>query len=370
MHIFRKCTGLLTLLSSVIVPFTAQANQDVQGFWASGYGNGNGGQLQLQLTIIDGIGELKLDSQNWGDLGFAICEYLFPVEGGQAGPVLRNTGAGTGNCPDALGIQMSRPSSDLLAVTFDSPAIGTDAFEFGGILTPLDPAARHAPIPGFDVLGAAPGMTEAEIDAIVTEKGFARAADRDQIDQFDGYAIDRRAWGRSPDENGKPTDWIFATFTARKDWLPDEVPVASSVGRDWNIPTSEAISGATLVNSLAQKYGPRSNSINEDRLYDRAGNALADAFSCPDGFHQQVRTSYQMSDTLGEEDVQVTCGGILDGYIGTDSSSGRAIRLMLRLTDPDPLRDDFWKTWSHSEGARLKTVYEGVSGATGAAPEL
>lgn len=344
-------------MSSALVPFAAQANQDVQdvqGFWASGYGNGNGGQIQL--TIIDGIGALRLDSQNWGDLGFALYEYLFPVEGGQTGQVLRNTGAGTGNCPDALGVQLQRPSAEMLAVTLDSPAIGTDAFGFGGILTPLDPAARHAPIPGFDVLGTAPGMTEAEIDAILTEKGFSRTLDRKRSDDYGTHTLDMRAWGRSPDEKGKPTDWIFATFTARKDWLPDEVPVASSVGRDWNIPTSEAISGATLVNSLAQKYGPRSNSINEDRLYDRAGNALADAFSCPDGFHQQVRTSYQMSDMLGEEDVQVTCGGILDGYIGTDSSSGRAIRLMLRLTDPDPLRDDFWKTWSHAEGARLKTV--------------
>ena len=30
----------------------------------------------------------------------------------------------------------------------------------------------------------------------------------------------------------------------------------------------------------------------------------------------------------------------------------------------------FWATWGHAEGARLKTLHDGVSGATGAAPEL
>ena len=75
-------------------------------------------------------------------------------------------------------------------------------------------------------------------------------------------------------------------------------------------------------------------------------------------------------DVLFYPDVFVTCGPVLNGYIGTDSATGRAVALKLRITDPDPIWNDFWQTWSHTEAARLKSVYDGVTSATGAAPEL
>lgn len=351
-------------------PAVAQGAPDVQGFWAGGYVDGRGGQIQFQLTIIDGLGELKYDTSNWGDLGFSICEYLFPVENGQPGKVLRNSGAGTGDCLGEPVFTLTRANKDVLSLAFTNPEIDLEAAELSGVLRPFDPAEAHAPIANLDILGATPGMTLDQIEQLLGDKGYARQENRDRLMEYQDFTRDMLAWGRAPNDQGKPTDWFFASFSAKKSWAPDDAPVAMSIARDWTIPTSEAIAGATMVESLATKYGPRSNSINEARFYDRSGTVLQDAYSCGDGPHQPIQSSYQLDDELGNEEISVTCGAVLDAYVSTDSSTGRAVRLKLRITDPDPLWDDFWKTWSHSEGARIKAVYEGVAGATGKAPEL
>ncbi|MEY4696488.1 MAG: hypothetical protein RIT14_916, partial [Pseudomonadota bacterium] len=367
--------SLYNLLQSGVValalasPVLAQDTPDVQGYWAGGYTDGQGGEIQFELTVIDGIGELTYNSTNWGALGFAICEYVFALENGQPGTVTRNSGAGTGDCLEAPAFTLSRPAPDTLAVAFANPEVALDTVELGGILRPFSAADAHAPVPGMDILGAAPGMTLDQIDAALSDKDYARITERDQTLEYDGYVIEQMAWGRGEDDYGNPIDWIFATFTSRKSWAPDEVPVATYVGREWSVPESEAISGTTMIESLASKYGPRSNTINEDRLYDRAGAVLADSYACPEGVHQPIPSNYLLGSEVGEEEIHVTCGPILAGYVGTDSGTGRAVLLKLRLTDPDPLWDDFWKTWSHGEAARLTSIHDGVTNATGAAPE-
>ena len=365
-HFAQSCVvGLLAA-----APVAAQGAGDVQGYWAGGYTDGQGGEIQFELTVIDGVGELKYNASNWGALGFAICEYLFPLENGQPGKVTRNSGAGTGDCLAEPAFTLDRPAPDTLTLAFANPEVALDSVELGGILRPFDPATAHAPVAGLDILGVAPGMTFDAIDAALTEKGYARQETRDGTLEYDGFTIAQRAWARGADADGQPDDWVFATFTAAKDWMPDETPVATDVGRDWQIPEAEGIAGATMVDTLAKKYGPRSNTINEDRMYDRVGQVMADSYTCPEGIHQPVLSNYMLESESGSEEVAVTCGPILKAYVGTDSSTGRATWLKLRITDPDPLWHDFWLTWSHGEGARLKTVYDAVTGATGAAPEL
>lgn len=361
--------GLATALCFA-APAVATAADTPDGYWAGGYVNSQSGEIQFELTMIDGIGQLKYNASNWGALGFAICEYVFPLEGGQPGKVTRNSGAGTGDCLAEPAFTFTRPTTDVLAVTFKNPEFELDAVELAGILRPFDPAQAHAPVAGLDILGAAPGMTFEQIDAVLTEKGYARAEDADNVLEFEGFTQDQRAWSRSPDENGTPTDWVHATFTAKKDWLPEDTPVAADLGRDWNIPTAEGIAAATMADTLAKKYGPRSNSANETRMYDRAGQVMLDTYSCPEGTHQPIPSHYTLRSETGTEEVSVTCGPILTGFLVGDSQTGRAMLLKLRITDPDLVWKDFWATWSHSEGARLKLIYDGVTGATGAAPEL
>lgn len=360
--------GLTSL--TLLCPVAALADSDVQGYWAGGYIDGQGGEIQFEMTVIDGYGLLKYDTSNWGALGFAICEYVFALEGGQPGKLTRNSGAGTGECLETPAFTVSRPGPDGVPLVFASDEIALDTVELAGILRSLDPTEAHAPVAGLDVLGAAPGMSFDEIDAILTEKGYVRHEAGDTVLEYDGFTIGHRAWGRSPDESDTPTDWVYATFTAAKDWAPDETPVATHVGREWDIPESEGISGATMVDTLAKKYGPRSNDISEDRMYDRAGQIMLDTLSCPEGAHQPINANYALRSESGEEQVHVTCGPIVRAYVGTDSSSGRAVSLKLRVTDPDPVWADFWSTWSHTEGARIKSLHDGVTGATGAAPEL
>ena len=265
---------------------------------------------------------------------------------------------------------MARPTPETLTLSFANPEVALDAVEMGGILRPFDPAQAHAPIAGLDILGIAPGMTFDQIDPLLTGKDYARKEDRDRVLEYQGFTIEQKAWGKGADEYDNPTDWVFVTFTSKKEWAADEVPVATDVSREWNIPEADGIAGATMVDTLAKKYGPRSNDINEDRLYDRAGQVLVGAFSCAEGMHQPLMSNYTLASEVGEEEISVTCGAILKAYVGTDSSTGRATVLKIRLTDPDPIWADFWSTWGHNEAARLKSIYDGVTGATGAAPEL
>lgn len=351
-------------------PLLAQGTPDVQGYWAGGYTDGQGGEIQFELTLIDGIGELKYNTSNWGALGYAICEYVFALENGQPTKITRNSGAGTGDCLAEPALTIARPSPEVLALTFANPEVALDVVELGGILRPFDSAEAHAPVAGLDILGIAPGMTQEAIDAALSDKDYARVESRDRVLEYDGFTIDQLAWGTKPGEDGEPTDLVFVTFTARKSWAPDDVPVATNVGRDWSIPESEALAEATLVDTLAKKYGPRSNDINQDRLFDRAGVLMTDSYDCPAGVHQPVPSTWQMDGEIGEETVGVACGPQLKAMVVGDSSTGRAIVMKLRLVDPDPLWADFWQTWSHTEAVRLKTVYDGVTGATGAAPEL
>jgi hypothetical protein len=365
-----------TLLQSCVVsvaaiaPVVAQTAPDTQGYWAGGYVDGQGGEIQFEMTIAGDVGELTYNASNWGALGFAICSYVFEVDGGLPGKLTRNSGAGTGDCLAEPAFTVARPDADHLVLTFANPEVALDAVELGGILRPFTTAEAHAPVPGLDILGIAPGMTMDQIDPVLSEKGYARQDVRDRVLDYQGFAIDQRAWGKGADENGNPTDWVFATFTSRRDWDSSAVPVATDVGREWAIPEADAIAGVTLVDSLAGKYGPRSNTINEDRFYDRAGKVMAESYGCTGGIHQPVRSNYLLAGEVGEEDVSVACGPVLRAYVGTDSSTGRASLLKIRITDPDPLQADFWATWSHGEAERMRLVHDAVTGATGAAPEL
>lgn len=366
MNILRACA----ICTALVSPVLAQTPPDLRGYWAGGYMNGQGGQIDFVLTVVEDVGELKYNASNWGSLGFSICEYVFQIENGIPGKLTRNSGAGTGDCLTEPAFTATRTNAETLTLTFANPEIDLETAELGGVLRPFDPAEAHAPIAGLDILGVAPGMTFDQIDGILAEKGYARQENRDRPLEYLGFTIDQKAWGKGADSNGNPTDWLFVTFTARKDWAPDEVPVATDVGREWTILEADGISGATMVETLAKKYGPRSNNINENRYYDRSGQVLADAYVCPQGMHQPLRSNYILASEVGEEEISVTCGAILTAYIGTDSATGRASLLKMRLTDPDPVWADFWATWGHDEAKRLKSVYDGVTGATGAAPEL
>ena len=82
------------VVSAVLVsPAFSQTAPDIRGYWAGGYTDGQGGEIQFEMTVIEDVGELKYNATNWGALGFAICEYVFPVKNGVPGKVTRNSGA-------------------------------------------------------------------------------------------------------------------------------------------------------------------------------------------------------------------------------------------------------------------------------------
>ena len=203
------------VVSAVLVsPAFSQTAPDIRGYWAGGYTDGQGGEIQFEMTVIEDVGELKYNATNWGALGFAICEYVFPVENGVPGKVTRNSGAGTGDCLAEPAFTVARPAPETLTLTFANPEVALDAVEMGGILRPFDSAQAHAPIAGLDILGIAPGMTFDQIDPLLTGKDSERKEDSDRVLEYQGFTIEQKAWGKGADEYDNPTDWVFVTFTS------------------------------------------------------------------------------------------------------------------------------------------------------------
>jgi hypothetical protein len=76
-HLTREATGknimkIKTILQSCIVsvwmvsPVFAQDAADIRGYWAGGYTDGQGGEIQFEMIVIEDVGQLKYDTNNWG----------------------------------------------------------------------------------------------------------------------------------------------------------------------------------------------------------------------------------------------------------------------------------------------------------------
>ena len=359
-----------SLASTLAMPTLAQADASVEGYWAAGYSDGQGGDINFELTVVGDFGQFRYTSSNWESMGFGRCEYVFSVKSGAVSEIFHNSGADVGICLDNVSFAAHQTTRDSVQLILGDAEFGLEAVELSGIIRPSPDPDRLGHVTELDVLGIAPGMTLETIDNLLIPKGFVRDNSRESVFSFEDYVIDHKAWRRDIDASGVPQDWVFVTFTSKKDWAPEELPIAATIGREWTIPAADSMTTDAMLKTLTEKYGAPSVPGGQDWLYDQSGRLVPGGQSCGETPHQKITVNYMFLDETGTDEVSASCSAVIRSHVGSAPSTGRATQLKLILADVNTAWADYWLIWRHFEGQRLEGIFDAVSTSTGAAPDL
>ena len=353
----------LSLLASQSA--SAQSNE---GFWGGGYRSSSGGSIRLAMQIVEGVGELKADINNWNNLGYGDCSYYFGSAVDGFTKTFLNTAESLESCPDDLGLKLTRQTDNTMLVEFSNAKM-LERAELTAGLRPFEDGDRRSPVDSLDILGVRLGMSYDEAAEILTAAGFEESRDSEGLRTSDTYQLRTVVFGRDM-KNQVYQDVVAASLT----WEPlgkRENGLIKGISRSWTISPDQNLASATLKSALENKYGPSDDRYGETRSFDRSGRLSDSQNYCMKGPLQDL--SYAIDGPRGAQASGRTspqCGPQLQGRVTDDSRTGKATELRLYLADPDLVWKDFWETWSVGEKERIQTILSSVSGATGAAPEL
>ncbi|KGF68817.1 hypothetical protein LL06_14460 [Hoeflea sp. BAL378] len=358
-------------------PVAAQAqNDDVlnrQGVWGGGYSRGRSEKISLELHVIRDVGQLEIDFRGWEPVKFANCQYVFDASVTGDFDLLLNGSHGTPEeCPVDFSVGFKRTGPDAAELTFTNASF-LDNAELSAGLRPLRDADRRASVEGLDVLGVATGMAQDAVEASLEKTGYAPMPDWTQVVQArdESWSLETRSYVRQQDGD----EWgdVFTVQYSPNVKGEENGNRAALISRNWKIPEDQNVSELTLVRALKDKYGPIL-SMGEDRAWDRNGENLTTYDDrrqrCAEGSLQQLPFSISFRESSLRSGANPYCGPTADIRIQTGINSGIATGLNVFVMDPDEIWDGFWRTWSAGEYAKLKQLFDSVSGATGAAPEL
>jgi len=350
---------------SLTTPAFAQENPN-DGYFASGYNFSAGGSIQLNITLFDDLARLQTEIRETQAIGFAVCTYVFKLEGNAAETVILDTAqVASDDCPRDFGLRFERVSLDKLNVTFDGAEF-LETAEFVALLRPLSGDELYNPIEGLDVLGIKPGMKATEARAAALDMGFEQAEQWSLTTTGDGWKATDEVFVRKPAPNNRWYEILTLGLSAVTEDGSDN-PVVTRIGRKWTIQAEENVVAATLENALREKYGPPRNPGQLRVSYDRLGNAGADINSCKIGSLQSVQYGLAQI-SLSDGQTFPGCGPQIGGVLRA-GPNGLATSLDISVTDTGLVWDSFWRSWSFAERRDIQTLYEGMT-ATGSAPEL
>lgn len=259
----------VTMSSSL--PAQSQTTTPEEGVWFGGYVLGRD-DITFEMVVVNGVGQLDIESDNWGALGFARCRYQFAVSGGAVPEAFLNQGTGTPeNCPIEMSFDISRTGPDDAALVLPvalQDQLNLERIEMRAGLRPLRAEDRRANIPSFDILGVAPGMTTQTVSSILAAAGFTLMEEPNLM--YEGFSRPQQIWGRSPSAEGVFSDQLLVSFSAEADWIPVP-PVVAQVARRLSLSAEQGVTELVLQNALREKYGPPENGYNENRAWTRDG---------------------------------------------------------------------------------------------------
>ncbi|TNC45133.1 hypothetical protein FHG66_20280 [Rubellimicrobium rubrum] len=353
----HSCTALLSTV--LIAAATASQAQDVladlQGYWSGSYGPP--ANASFDVMLLGAVGEITLDVPVPDEILSANCRYILAVEPGTASGSI--DGDSDGGCPDAMTFAFRDDGADMLVLEFlDGPlAQGLEGVEEIAVPVVLRPLAEAETPSGFvapDILGVRPGMTAAEAEAILSDKGYA--LQEPQLREGEGFTVTDLNWVRN---EGQEWDTVGLGFTAQVEGDGAE-PRIMRVSRSWTMTSETGVTVSSLRDSLTTKYGtPNGIPSNEDQpiwVFDRAGNRpevrLYDldcgevpAFSLPGG----------MVGSWSMQEIPVSCLAIVGADIQPSfDGDGLAGRLDMDVLDLDLMLADFWATWRHGNVLRIE----------------
>lgn len=352
----------------------AAALEDVAGIWQGGLRQGNG-RIQVTLHYVRDVAELEMQLNRWADIRSASCRYQMRAPAPQNVPALLNGSWGNPeHCPRDFTVTATRTGADTLTLRLNETAFLSE-IALQASRRPFREADRRAPIAGFDVLGVAPGMSEAEADSLLVAAGYQPLPDRTRSRRGlgDMWSAQTLFYGRQP-AGGEDWGDVFTLNLAAQLSGESGARRVVRVERDWRIPPDQNLSELTLITALDSKYGAAYGRNSTDRVWDRTGANLESSAArnsrCERGSLQPLRYRWARLRGEGNDTFNLYCGPIADIRIQTDSARQLADGLRIALYDPDEVWREDWLLWSAGEYPRLIASYEAVAGATGAAPEL
>lgn len=356
--------------AAVLLTSTATFAAENDGFYNVSYND-----IGLSLTQIGGFGELKIESNGFKSMSYGTCLVNFTRD--EAGAVKDMSPVATVNsakCPEALKFSIAPSDKGMYKITFtEGGDLAGETLDLYPVLVPMSDKFTVTAPKGFDILGLTPGLTRAELEASLTEKGFTKNDRWSETQEYtNGMKQSLDVWqkGQSDFSDSTPEDAINITYTTIAE---GEEEVALLIGRKWHIPKSANLSITNLKKSLDDKHGATTSGF-EKRIYNRAGELQPDAFqpACAEDVHlQSVSVPYRAISEGGTTELSASCGEAVE--IMTMQSydvAGAASQLNVTIAKGDLAYADFWKSWAPGELKGLEERYNLQANMTGATPNL
>ncbi|MGI6247752.1 MAG: hypothetical protein ACOYJQ_18625 [Pseudochelatococcus sp.] len=354
------------LVASLLCGASAHA-QSADGVWFGGYKKSRN-SINFQVTNIEGVGRIDIDSSGWEPIGYGRCQYVYHYPNLNVDDVHLNGSFGTPDkCPSTISFQMERVGLDSMKVTFTGGTPVVEAELFAG-LRPLRDEDRRVKIENLDIIGVKTGMSRADTEAVLKDAGYAHDEKATRV------AAGREGWTLETHYFVKGTEESDAIDTISVAYSETKTAKVMIVGRDWKIPESAKLTELTLKQALREKYGPAYSTITEERAYDRQGNNLPDGTDrnkiCKRQSLQEIKFDWQRKGEIYRGSINLYCGPFTNMRISAKPETGLASYLAQWIADPDEIWDNFWRTWSIGEHQKLDALYQSVAGAVGEAPKL
>lgn len=375
-HNYVIAVQLISAIALISPPVAADDNVVIerQGVWFGGYARGRSEKINIELRIIRDVGLLKIEFRRWEPVGSANCQYAFNSEKkDNIAPILNGSFGTPQNCPQDFSFDFTRKSPDGAVIRMNGASF-LPAAELNAGLRPFLESDRRANINGLDILGVATGMSLTEVERVLSDLNFTLMSDWTGVStgRGDFWRQETRYYVRQKDKEDKWGDTFTVQYSPMVSGDSTD-PRASMLSRRWTIPEEQRLSELTLLKALNDKYGP-ALPVGEDRAWDRLGANLTEyderRARCASGSIQQMPFSINFRESSYSSKADVYCGPTAGISIRTAPNTGIAGSLSIFIVDPDEVWDNFWRSWSAGEYETMRTIFESVSGATGAAPKL
>jgi len=367
------CSLLMTTSFATPVFSQSEGVMEQQGVWFGGYRRGRE-EISIEMKIIQDVGMADIKFKGWEPVGHSICQYVFDAStDGTIEPKLNESAGTPANCPQGWSFDFSRVGPDNAVARFSKADFLSEA-ELAAGLRPFTEDDRRSPVDGLDILGVATGMTKSEVETKLSSVGYEPTPEGSRVAEgrSGSWTQETSRFVRQEEEDGKWGDTFTVQYSSMLKTDSSE-PRAAIIARNWSVPADQGLSQLTLLKALEDKYGPTLRS-GLDRSWDRSGNNLTESAQkrqmCANGSLQMIDYSFNAARSSYNSRANLYCGPEAAIQVYGDSTSGTARSLSIRIVDPDELWGPFWNTWSEGQYSDLKTLYDNVSKATGAAPEL
>lgn len=371
----RHILKYLIAIAMLALPVSAAAN-DLEAIWFGGMAGGpqewdhKQAQITFQPVIIDDMIKLPLKADGWKGFAIATCNYYGRLnDAGEADLILNEASGNAERCPPGLSIRATRVGRDEMDFSVLGDAIvglPPTPMRLSVVLRDLE-ADEMATLPdGIDVLGIRPGMSFADAEKLLLDRGFKRHEKSDKTFQSQYRIGEWVVFGRDPHET---RDWEFADKVTlsmatvdAEGGDPREAPVVA-VRRQANPGPEAGLKLATIEKALKDKYGTSGGTV----YYDRAGRVTDRNGWCDETSMQRIRvhTSFLQG---GHQDA--LCGDQVSVGATGDMSTGLARSYGVRMLSPTVAAKDYWAQIRASERAPIVEFLEAQEDATAAAPEL